>query len=88
MSRGTSLVLLCLLTAALAACVVHTDRLLDEGPNAAASHASGCAVPLTLVAVQIAVSFLPLIGSLPRAPAPARARIRSVSLFQPPELVA
>lgn len=76
MNRALLVLVLCIAGVGLAGCVLHADEPL---------HGSGCAVPVTLMAVPVALTVLPLVGRLVMPPALARVPIRSVSLFQPPE---
>jgi len=85
MKRALMILMLCVLAAGVAACAVHSDRWLGDDSTAAASHGSGCGVPLMTGALAVALAFLPVTGSLVLPSGPVRPRRRPVSVFQPPE---
>ena len=85
MKRAILILLLCVLGAGLAACVVHSDRWPGEDSAAATSHGSGCGLPLVTCAVVAVLAFLPLTGPLTLGGALQQPQRRPLSFFQPPE---
>lgn len=85
MKRAVMLLVLCLVGVGLAACAVHGNTPFGEDSTTVAAHGLGCRVPLLVVALATALSFLPLTGSLVSPAGPERLLGQPVSFFQPPE---